>query len=70
MTKTATFYYDFSSPYSYLASTQLPALAERSGARINPVPIDVLALMDKVGANSPTTVICKAKGSLRTRAAI
>ncbi len=28
------FYFDFSCPYAYLASTQLPALAERTGAKL------------------------------------
>jgi len=54
------FYYDFLSPYSYLASTQLPALAARVGATIHYKPISVLGLMEKVG-NQPTTILCEAK---------
>ncbi len=60
MSKTIKFYYDFLSPYSYLASTQLPALAERVGTSIEYKPIHVLQLMEKVG-NQPTTVLCEAK---------
>lgn len=51
-----TFFYDFRSPYSYLASTQLSALPGEFEWR----PIDVLELMKQVG-NVPTTVICKPK---------
>ena len=60
MSRTIKFYYDFLSPYSYLASTQLPRLAKRVDASIDYKPIDVLKLMVKVG-NQPTTVLCEAK---------
>jgi 2-hydroxychromene-2-carboxylate isomerase len=61
MTKTIQFFFDFLSPYSYLAMTQLPHLAERTGATIEYRPINVIALMKKV-SNRPTTVECPAKG--------
>lgn len=61
MTRTIEFYYDFVSPYSYLAFTQLPAIAARAGATIAYKPIDVLEVMKRVG-NAPTTVLCHAKG--------
>ncbi len=32
MAKTLEFFYDFGSPATYLAHTQMPGLAERSGA--------------------------------------
>ena len=54
------FYYDFLSPYSYLASTRLAAIAERHDCEIEYTPIHVLRLMEKVG-NQPTTVLCDAK---------
>ena len=60
MASTITFYYDFLSPYSYLASTQLQALAERVDAIVAYKPIHVLQLMDMV-SNHPTTVLCEAK---------
>ncbi len=50
------FYFDFRSPYSYLALSQLPAL----GADIRYQPFDVLDVMGKVG-NVPTSFTCKAK---------
>ncbi len=60
MSKTIRFYFDFVSPYSYLAATQIEALAERSGASIDYRPIHVGTLMARVG-NRPTTIECAAK---------
>lgn len=54
------FYFDFLSPYSYLASTQLAGVAARTGQTIDYRPINVLQLMERVG-NQPTTVLCEAK---------
>lgn len=34
MARTLEFYFDYLSPYSYLANTQVPALAERTGAEV------------------------------------
>ena len=62
MTRTIRFYYDFVSPYSYLALSQLGELAARHEATIEFTPISVLAVM-KLTDNSPTTIICKAKGA-------
>lgn len=58
MPVTIEFFYDFRSPYSYLAFTQLRQL----GAEIDFKPMKVLALMEKVG-NVPTTLTCEAKGA-------
>jgi 2-hydroxychromene-2-carboxylate isomerase len=60
--RTIEFYFDFLSPYSYLASTQLADLAARTRSRIAFIPISVLAVM-KLTDNSPTTIISKAKGA-------
>ncbi|TPG04912.1 2-hydroxychromene-2-carboxylate isomerase [Sphingomonas oligophenolica] len=53
---TLRFYFDYLSPYAYLAHTQL--------VRLNPAidyrPFDIRALMPAVG-NVPTSVICKPK---------
>src|SRR5688572_16385115 len=54
------FFFDFVSPYTYLALTQLPALKERTGARLRLWPMHLLNLMKQVG-NVPTTVICANK---------
>jgi 2-hydroxychromene-2-carboxylate isomerase len=51
------FFFDFLSPYSYLAHSQLPSL----GADVAVRPMQVLKVMEAVD-NSPTTIISKAKG--------
>ncbi|MBI5319038.1 2-hydroxychromene-2-carboxylate isomerase [Bradyrhizobium sp.] len=61
MTRTVEFYFDFPSPYSYLAHTQLPKLAAEHGATIVYRPFRILELMTIVG-NRPTTIECKNKG--------
>lgn len=42
MSKSIDFYFDFASPYSYLAHIKLPALAQQYGATLNYHPIDVV----------------------------
>jgi 2-hydroxychromene-2-carboxylate isomerase len=55
------FYFDFVSPYSYLASIVLPRLAAEHAASIRYRPFVLLDLMKIVG-NRPTTLECKNKG--------
>jgi len=55
------FYFDFPSPYSYLASTQLPKLARQYGGTVSYHPFRILELMKQVG-NRPTTIESQAKG--------
>jgi len=57
MTQTVEFFFDFVSPYSYLAYSQLDSLP----ADISLRPMHVLSVMKAVG-NTPTTVTCSAKG--------
>ena len=54
------FFFDFVSPYTYLAQTQPTALKTRSGATFRLWPMHLLNLMKRVG-NSPTTVLCANK---------
>ena len=54
------FFFDFISPYTYLARTQLGAIAARTGARFRTRPMHLLNLMKLVG-NTPTTVVCSNK---------
>ena len=61
MTRTIEFYFDFPSPYSYLAHTQLPKIAAEHGAAIVYRPFRILELMTIVG-NRPTTIECRNKG--------
>jgi len=61
MTRSIDFYFDFPSPYAYLAHTQLPRIAAEHGATIVYHPFRILELMKIVG-NRPTTIECKNKG--------
>ena len=52
------FFFDFISPYTCMARTQLDGIADRTGAKFKTWPMHLLNLMKIVG-NSPTTVLCK-----------
>ncbi len=54
-------YFDFLSPYSYLAWTQRDTITAKTGRQIDMTPVDVLSVMDVVG-NTPTTITCPAQG--------
>jgi len=49
--KTLEFWFDFSCPYAYLASTQVEALAERAGAKLVPKPVLLGGIFKAVGTN-------------------
>lgn len=57
MTPSLEFFFDFRSPYSYLAYSQLPELSVDIVLR----PMSVLKVMEEVG-NVPTTLVCAVKG--------
>lgn len=61
MSKQVEFYFDVVSPASYLAWTQMPKLAQETGARVIYRPFFVPGLFDAVGSSSPITVPAKAK---------
>ncbi len=54
-----TFFYDYGSPASYLAWTQLPALCARHAATIDYRPILIGGLFKLTGNRSPVTVDAK-----------
>ena len=54
------FFYDYLSPFSYLADTQLPAIARRTGAEIEYRPILMGAIMKNVGNAGPLSIPSKA----------
>lgn len=51
------FYFDYRSPYSYLAQSQV----EQMGIEVVYRPFEILQLMEQVG-NAPTSITCKPKG--------
>jgi 2-hydroxychromene-2-carboxylate isomerase len=52
-------YFDFISPYAYLAWTQLPALAARHGRTLEAVPVLFAALLEHHGTRGPAEVPAK-----------
>ncbi len=53
------FYFDYVSPYAYLASTQLRALAARHGRDVEPVAVLFAAMLDASGARGPAEIPLK-----------
>lgn len=64
MSKTIEFYYDYGSPTAYLAWTQLPAVAERAGARLVRRPILLGGVFKATGNRSPVTIEAKGRWML------
>ena len=60
MSKRVEFFYDYLSPFSYLADTQLPEIARRTGAEIAYRPILMGAIMKSVGNAGPLSIPSKA----------
>ncbi len=56
MAKQIEFFYDYLSPFSYLADTQLPALARRTGAEIVYRPVLMGAIMKAAGNAGPLVI--------------
>jgi 2-hydroxychromene-2-carboxylate isomerase/predicted enzyme related to lactoylglutathione lyase len=54
--KKLTFYFDFISPYAYLAWTQIHALAARHGCEVVPRPILFAVLLDANGTKGPAEI--------------
>jgi 2-hydroxychromene-2-carboxylate isomerase len=50
------FYFDFISPYAYVAWTQIHALAARHGREVTPVPVLFAALLDRYGTKGPAEI--------------
>jgi 2-hydroxychromene-2-carboxylate isomerase len=64
MTKQLEFFFDLSSPYSYLAATQVPALAARTGAKVAWKPFVLTAVFKASKNNGPVVSPEKARWSL------
>jgi 2-hydroxychromene-2-carboxylate isomerase len=55
------FLFDYGSPFSYLADTQLPALAARTGAKVVYTPVLLGGVLKATGNASPIAVPAKGK---------
>ena len=53
------FLFDYISPYAYIAWTQVHALAERHGRRVEPVPVLFAALLNAHGQKGPAEIPAK-----------
>ena len=63
MARTLEFYFDYGSPYSYLADTQVEAIAKRTGAALVRKPMLLGGVFKATGNASPMTVALKSKWS-------
>jgi 2-hydroxychromene-2-carboxylate isomerase len=59
------FYFDLSSPYSYLAATQLAGLAARTGAEVAWRPMFLAAVFKAVGATMADSSVAKRRWQRR-----
>ncbi|WP_421996410.1 2-hydroxychromene-2-carboxylate isomerase [Reyranella sp.] len=63
MARTLEFYFDYGSPYSYLADTQVEAIARRAGAALVRKPMLLGGVFKATGNASPMTVPQKSRWS-------
>ncbi|CAN5907517.1 2-hydroxychromene-2-carboxylate isomerase [soil metagenome] len=61
MARTLEFFYDYGSPYSYLADTQVEGIAQRTGASLARKPMLLGGVFKATGNASPMTVEQKSK---------
>jgi 2-hydroxychromene-2-carboxylate isomerase len=61
MAKQVEFFFDYGSPFSYLADTQLPNLIKKTGAKIIYQPILLGGIFKATGNSSPITIPAKGK---------
>ena len=61
MQKTAEFFFDFGSPTTYLAFTQLPQIARETGAQLVYKPMLLGGVFKATGNASPVTIAAKAR---------
>ena len=59
------FFFDYGSPFSYLADTQLPGIAAQAGASITHRPMLLGAVLKATGNSSPMAVPAKARHMAR-----
>jgi len=61
MAREVEFFFDYGSPFSYLADTQLKGLAERTGARVIYRPMLLGGVFKETGNSSPIAIEAKRK---------
>src|SRR5258708_18627731 len=63
MARTLEFYFDYGSPYSYLADSQVEAIAKRAGGTLVRKPMLLGGVFKSTGNASPMTIELKSKWS-------
>src|SRR5215471_413530 len=63
MARTLEFFFDYGSPYSYLADTQVEAIARRTGGLLVRKPMLLGGVFKSTGNASPMTIELKSKWS-------
>jgi 2-hydroxychromene-2-carboxylate isomerase len=63
MARTLEFYFDYGSPYSYLADTQVEAIAGRAGAELVRKPMLLGGVFKSTGNHSPVELPAKSRWS-------
>ena len=63
MVREVEFFFDYGSPFSYLADSQLKGLAERTGARVIYRPMLLGGVFKETGNSSPISIEAKRKYS-------
>jgi len=58
-------YFDFISPYAFIAWTQVHAIAERNGFTVEPIPVLFAALLDAHGTKGPAEIPAKRSYTFR-----
>lgn len=61
MARTLKFYFDYGSPYSYLADTQVETIAKRTGAALDRKPMLLGGVFKSTGNQSPMVIDLKGK---------
>ncbi len=61
MTATVEFFYDFASPYTYLASTQIEEICKHHGAKLQWRPFLLGAVFKATGNTPPARIVSKAQ---------
>lgn len=56
MTRRLQFHFDYISPYAYLASTQIRALAARHDLEVEPIPVLFAAMLASAGTRGPAEI--------------
>src|SRR5262245_41696969 len=59
MAEAIRFFFDFLSPYTYLASTQIDGVASRAGRKVAWVPALLGAIMKETGNQPPALVVAR-----------